>query len=61
MSPLSPKQVLEPQFGPFMGNERGVGFCYGLIPFGAAIGVVIASLFMNQFTRRYLFSKVEPI
>jgi hypothetical protein len=52
MSPLSPQQVLQPQFGDFMGEERGVGPCFGLVPFGAALGVVVANFLIDSLTRR---------
>jgi len=53
MSPMGPS-ILKPTFGDFMGEERGVGPCFGLIPLGAAVGVIIANLIMNKLSRRYL-------
>lgn len=52
MSPMSPTQVLQPQFGTFMGQETGVGPCFGLVPFGAAIGVIVATCLIDKLSRR---------
>jgi hypothetical protein len=35
-----------------MTEERGVGPCFGLIPLGAAVGVIIAKFVMNKMSRR---------
>ncbi len=51
MSPLGPNN-LGPIYGPFMGSEEGIGPCFGLIPFGAAVGVVVANLLINKLSRR---------
>lgn len=51
-SPLSPTLVMGPQFGNFMSKEDGNGPCFGLVPFGAAVGVVIASCIMDKLSRR---------
>ena len=58
MSPLSPTQVLQPQFGKFMGEELGNGPCFGLVPFGAAIGVIVANCLIDKLSRRYLVLNV---
>lgn len=58
MSPMSPTQVLQPQFGAFMGKETGVGPCFGLVPFGAAIGVIVANCLIDKLSRRYLVLNV---
>lgn len=51
MSPMGPK-ILVPTFGEFMKSERGVGPCFGLIPLGAAVGVVMAYFVMPLMSRR---------
>jgi hypothetical protein len=53
MSPLGPA-VLKPVFGDFMSKEEGVGPCFGLIPLGAAAGVIMANLLIDHISRKYL-------
>lgn len=52
MSPIGP-QVGFYAFGQTMAEEKGVGPCFGMVPFGAAVGVVIAYFLMNKLSRRY--------
>jgi hypothetical protein len=53
MSPMGPEIVSSKSaFGSFMGSESGVGPCFGLIPLGAAVGVIIAYYLMNLLSRR---------
>jgi hypothetical protein len=52
MSPFSQYQILGVQWGPFMADERGIGPCFGLIPFGAALGVAIANGIIDMLDRR---------
>lgn len=35
-----------------MGKELGVGPCFGLVPFGAAIGVIVANCLIDKLSRR---------
>lgn len=39
-------------FGIEMTYERYIGSCFGLIPFGAAVGVIVAHFTMNKLNRR---------
>jgi len=40
-------------------EEQGVGPCFGLVPLGAAVGVVINHFLMNALNRRYTCPYLE--
>lgn len=49
---LIPNAVWAHSFGPDMVKELYVGPCLGLIPFGAAFGLIIAHFTMDKVSRK---------
>ena len=55
------QSILAVPFTEHIKDERVFGPCLGLIPLGAAVGVIIAQFTMNRFSRRYKSDKIGLI